>query len=416
MSSGNCDATANSFYVTGSDSNIRVNLPAGDPTGKIMLAQYGYRFQLVRGDQRVRWVHFHGIQFRPLSRMLVVDISGTSYIPHSLTFSSCDFHYGAQGLFHLRRASEIEFVDCLMYGVSTAGHVYLRTTTRDDANNTLGSDITRLQIYNSHRINAFNCDISDAGMVWKSGTADSHGWAIQAADELKVYRTAFQRSRAAILHWHTTVANARMDDIDIAHNSIKNAHNGVDATTGTLVRGIGTESGDAGDFSNRKVRNNWLGAPAAMSVTPTYPPHALRCQSNLNAANAPDVDGNVVTDWPVAICMPSNAPYVNVHDTVVRNPGGHSIVRYALGQTGQYATALCDQNDYDGIADEATMFGNAGANELSAPSTAVTKTAWTDPAGSYRHDINSVFGEINASLRPDGGYILRPDGGKVLRS
>lgn len=403
---------ADTFYVSGGDTNIRVNLSvAGDPAGKIMLAQYGYRFQLVRSDTRLRWVHFHGIKFRPVARMMTVDISGTSFIPHGLKFTGCEFRYGSKAFFHLRRASEIEFIDCNFWGVGEDAHIYLKTTTRDDANNTLGADTNRLQINNSHRIDVFNCDFDYAGQHWKSGTADSHGIGIQAADECKVVGNSFRRSRAPIVHWHTSNAAAIQDNILIAHNSLSDLHNGISAATSTLVRGIATESGDAGVFSNRVIRHNWIGGVASMSVTPTYPPMALRCQAVASVANAAECYGNVVVDFPVGIVMPSNAPYTNYHDNTVIDPAGHTISRYALGQSGLYATSICDENTYSGLTDEATMFGNAGVNEASAPSTAVSKTNWINPTGSYRFDVNSMFSVVNALTADNGTTSLTADDG-----
>lgn len=396
-SSAACDATANTFFLD-TGSTIRVHLGSGEtPTGKVMFAQYGHQFQFTRADAPLVFVHFHALRIIPMARMAMVDIGGTSYIAKGITFSGCRVTQGAKNLFTLRRASEWQFETCELGHVSNDGVIYAKTTARDDANNTLASGSTRLQIYNTHRLGVYGCQMHDAGMVYSSGTADSHLVGLQAIDESSFLGNDWSWSRAPYVHWHTNEAEAIQDNIEVAYNSVHHLHNGVSADTSTKVRGIATESGDAGNFSNRRIHHNWIGGLASMTVTPTYPPHALRGQSAVSLANAPEYYGNKVVDMPIGICMPSNAPYTNYHDNIVVDPTGHTISRYALGQSGLYATSICDMNTYSGLTDEATMFGNAGVNESSAPSSAVSKTNWINPTGSYRFDVNSTFDAIELS-------------------
>jgi hypothetical protein len=415
-SSAECDALVDSFYLTPATSVVRVRLGASEnPTNNIMLAQYGHRFIFTRADARITFLHFHGLTMYPLARLAMNDLSGTSYSPRGLTFSGCKILYGSKKLMGFKRASEIRIENTELGYVADEAPIYLFTSDRDNFNNSLGLDQSRIQIHNSHRVDVLNCNLHHSGSFWRSQSTDSHLIGIQAADESTFIGNAGYYGRAAIVHWHSSSAYARMDDIEIAYNSIYDLHNGISATTSTVIAGIRTESIDAGDFSNRTVHHNWIGGLATLSVTPTYPPMAYRCQSALSLANAPECSYNVAVDMPVGIVMPNSLPYANYHDNTVVDPTGHSIVRYALGRADTYATNICDENNYSGLTDEATMFGNSGNNEFSAPSTAVTKTNWTNVAGSYRFDVNSSFSAGSALLRPDGGYLLRPDGGHILR-
>lgn len=405
--SGDCDSTPDTFYVTGSTCRIHLSGADEDPNGnKIMLAQYGHRILFRRTDAPMRHVHFHGGEWHPMARLSMTEASGAvNYMPRDCTWDGAVIEHGAGQIFPLYRTRGITVRNSRIGKVSSKGAFYVYIPTYDDQGNTLGAHDARRPRYNNTNLVIENTKLHTAG-VWSRG--DSHLIGLQALHHGRFIGIDMSWSPAAFVWWHSNESVAYSENIRVEHCGVDRiwSGEGANATTNKPLRAFATESGTdaAATFATRTMTRCWVGGIAGTGVEPLHPQIAYRLQAN-NPGHNFIVTNCVAVDTPCGIAKPTLAPYASYSGMTIVDPAGHSTHNvYATLTANEWTTCSITGGTLSGLTDEATMFAVA-ASETAALTTYLSKTNATNPAGSYRHFDGTAFETVLSPLSIDFGEL-----------